>query len=163
VTEFGNLIFGKNDNMALVFTSRDDPDFQLVICKYRFIYDIYLLYQSAGCTVMEYPIDDCPACVTVPASKAPTGKVAGPEQIEPETGIAETLTPLRYFYNYASSAPLPHMRQRSMSEKRHKHKSVLHRQHPLQHGRASRLQRLVAHKVKDKQRWRNIQHDRKLK
>ena len=50
-----------------------------------------------------------------------------------------------------------------MSKKRHKHKGALHRQHPLQHGRASRLQRTVAHKTKDKQRMRHMQQDRALK
>jgi hypothetical protein len=165
VTKNGSLIFGRNDNMAFVITSCDDADFQLVICKYRFIYDIYLLYQSEGYAVAEYPIDSCPACLTIPASKE-VCRAHGPvksENLTAQNEDQDALTPAQYFQRIASSGHNPSPRRRSTSEKRHKHKAALFRQHPLQHGRASRLQRLVAHKRKDKQRWRGIQQDRKLK
>ena len=64
VTEDGNLVFGENKNLALVI--RGDDGSQLVTCKYRLLFDIYLLYESAGYSIEEVPIDECSAHVTVP-------------------------------------------------------------------------------------------------
>lgn len=68
VTKDGNLVFSKNEGRVFVITAPDDRTPNILLCKYRMIYDIYLLYESHGYRIEEYPIDQCPACTSVPSS-----------------------------------------------------------------------------------------------
>lgn len=66
VTKDGNLVFSKKDSKVFVITSPDDPKQKVVLCKYRMIYDIFLLYESHGYSIEEYFFDDCPASTCIP-------------------------------------------------------------------------------------------------
>lgn len=68
VTKDGNLVFSKKENKVFVITAPDDRTHRILLCKYRMMYDIYLLYESHGYKIEEYLIDECPACTCVPSS-----------------------------------------------------------------------------------------------
>lgn len=66
VTKNGNLVFSKKDNKVFVITAKDAPKERIVLCKYRMMYDIFLLYESHGYRIDEYLIDECPASTCIP-------------------------------------------------------------------------------------------------